>query len=406
MKPVPCQSNVNPCVERLPELAGLAERLELACRWLTDVSQVRADADLTPNEKKHQLRSWQGAFRGNYTAATREWSHTGPLWHAGQAVKALVMAHAAAGLDTLPAAQRGADFILANRVTEGPDRGLLLGYEDHPDKVNTSAILEALDGLFALSEATGDKAGREAALVSLDWVMRNAYFEGQGIFRDIYDPTARRWIERGFLVEGRPLLDDAMFVKAWRLTGNADHLRVAVETAERLLRDEKPAGNWIVYPPCYPHEDKIHPRQAFWWGLPMLDVYRATGDARFRDCFERSVEWYRRALRADGGMHRFTRSDFNTDSFDHATSGSACAAILFMEHYQLTGDPTIVEPLRRALQYCMSVQFLEPADPNLRGAVLEKVRPPDGSDRSPYYLRDLANSFFVQAAARYLQLTR
>ena len=48
------------------------------------------------------------------------------------------------------------------------------------------------------------------------------------------------------------------------------------------------------------------------------------------------------------------------------------------------------------------MQFLNPADPNLRGAILEKVLYPDGTDSSPYYIRDLGAMFFIQAASEYL----
>jgi hypothetical protein len=47
----------------------------------------------------------------------------------------------------------------------------------------------------------------------------------------------------------------------------------------------------------------------------------------------------------------------------------------------------------------MRVQFTNPSDENLRGAILEKILPPDGTDASPYHLRDLGTIFFVQAAA-------
>jgi hypothetical protein len=51
----------------------------------------------------------------------------------------------------------------------------------------------------------------------------------------------------------------------------------------------------------------------------------------------------------------------------------------------------------------MKMQFTNPEDPNLKGAILEKILPPDGTDRSPYYIRDLGTIFFIQAAALYLQ---
>ena len=46
------------------------------------------------------------------------------------------------------------------------------------------------------------------------------------------------------------------------------------------------------------------------------------------------------------------------------------------------------------------MQLRNVSDPNLKGALIEGVEAPDGTDASPYYVRDLAAIFFVQAAAR------
>ena len=71
----------------------------------------------------------------------------------------------------------------------------------------------------------------------------------------------------------------------------------------------------------------IHPRQAYWWGRPMIDAYRASRDPRYFACARRAGEWYQNAMRLDGGLFRGTRRDFKTDSFSHATSGVACAVL-------------------------------------------------------------------------------
>ena len=67
--------------------------------------------------------------------------------------------------------------------------------------------------------------------------------------------------------------------------------------------------------------------------------------------------------------------------------------------YELTHDAYWITPLEKALKFCMRMQFTTPEDKNLTGAILEKVLPPDGSDRLPYYIRDLGTIFFIQAAA-------
>ena len=97
-----------------------------------------------------------------------------------------------------------------------------------------------------------------------------------------------------------------------------------------------------------------------------------------------------------------TDLNFDTGCFNQATSGIVCAAIFWIELFELTGEVKWLEPMGKALDFAISVQFIEPQDPNLKGCILEKVLPPDGTDRSPYHIRDLGTSFFVQAAAKLL----
>jgi hypothetical protein len=306
-------------------------------------------------------------------------------------------------LELIEAAEFSAEFIIKNRATRENDQGLILAFEDHLDKVNVSAVLETLDGLFCLSEATGSGKYGRVAIESLDWCSRKAYV-GNGLFEDLYDPASGSFIDKPYGPWGaRPLLDDAVFIKGWKFTGNDSFRQIGIDTAKTLLQDENPVGNWIKYGPCSSKGQRIHPRHAYWWGMPMLEVYKATGDERFLQCFFRSVNWYKKALRKDGGFIRNTYTDFNTDSFGHATSGTACAVICFLKYYEYTGDKRIIEYIESGLEYCMKMQFTNPEDPNLKGAILEKILPPDGTDRSPYYIRDLGTIFFIQAAALYLQ---
>ena len=107
-------------------------------------------------------------------------------------------------------------------------------------------------------------------------------------------------------------------------------------------------------------------------------------------------------MRLDGGLFRGTRRDFKTDSFSHATSGVACAVLLWAELWKETHDETWLESIRTGLNFCTMMQLRNVRDPNLQGAVIEGVEAPDGSDASPYYLRDIATIFFVQAASRVL----
>ena len=384
----------------------LTEHMKLASYYLTEVACNRDDTPIGQRGAKMTLiRSWKGALRGEYYASTKTWDVFCPCWHTGQAVKALVMAADVLNDKTLlEEASYLAHFLTDNQVTSGEEAGMLPAYEDHPLKINTSAVLESLDGLLMLAEATGNDQWKQSALNALDWVIRKMWHPETGKFYDSYNPIEHA-IDPGVTggYSQRPLLDDALLVTAWKLTGNRQYLDIAVAVGETLLREENPAGNWVGILPCLTECELIHPRHAYWWGKPMMPLYQATGDKRFLELFKRSMNWYDKAIRIDGGMFRNTRTDFATDTFGQATSGSACAAICFMEMAQLENADYWRSRAELTLDFCCAVQFTHPTDSNLKGAILEKILPPDGSDASPYFIRDLGTIFFLQAAAMYLK---
>jgi hypothetical protein len=391
--------------------AQLEQSLRLACTWVTDLAQVQTEKlSYERNTHRHEHVFWRGAIRGEYSAATREWDFFAPVWHTGQAVKALVLAHRVLrDGQMLDAARLGADFIGAQRIADKSDQdyGMIAAFEDRGDTLNTSGILEATDGLLLLGDALHEPQYATWACDAIGWVARRAYV-GQGMFHDCYVPKRREWVRPPWLertperAANRPLIDDGVFHHVYRRTGDTRLREIFLAGADRLLADEDPAGNWIKYPPCNPATGVIHPRHAYWWGLPMLEAYAETKDPRYLACGIRAGEWYLNAMRLDGGLLRDTRRDFKTASFGHETSGICCAMIQWQELWRVTGETRWVTAIQTALKFCLRAQFRETKDPNLRGAILEKVLPPDGTDNSPYHLRDLSTIFYVQAVARLL----
>ncbi len=395
------------------EVAGRLDRDALtsavvaACDWISGVAQMKEDT-LASEHNSHKLEHhhWRGALRGEYRASTRQWDFFCPVWHTGQAIKALVWASAALNRpDLLSAARLGAGFIEAERVTDqsDPNYGLIFAFEDFGDKVSTSAVLEALDGMFLLSDATGDGHYAELAQRAVAFEARHSYL-GDGLFRDQLDVKDSTYMPPapGAEKPGRPLNDDAILLKAVQRGGKPELRTIFYEVAERLLREEDPPGNWIGFGPCNAGTGMIHPRQAYWWGLPMIDAFRDSRDPRYLACARRAGQWYQNAMRLDGGLFRGTRCDFKTDSFSHATSGVACAVRLWEELWEETRDEAWLESIRVGMNFCLSMQFRNVRDPNLQGALIEGVEAPGGSDASPYYVRDIATIFFVQAASRLL----
>jgi len=382
----------------------------LAAKWLAEIAQVKTES-LTVEKNPGRLlhKYWKGAIRGEYRVAEKTWSFFCPIWHTGQAVKALVLAYHVTGIEEfLESAILGAEFILHERVSDpnDPDYGLIFGYEDLGYAVNTSAILECLDGLIYLSKATSDKTYWDAVIDALEWLSKKAYINGTGIFRDVYNPSTRSFIKAPWYregLEGRPLLDDGIFLKGFLKTSKEHFRKIFYETAEKLLQDEYPPGNWVKYPPSDVNHGILHPRMAYWWGRPMVMAYLDSKEKRFLDCAIRAGDWYTKAQRRDGGLFRHTYIDFSTECFGHETSGIACASILWLELMEVFGNERYLKPLEKAIKFCMRVQFTKPLDPNLKGCILSKVLPPDGSDKSPYHIRDLATIFYVQATAKLLE---
>lgn len=380
----------------------------LAAEWMVHVAQKR-EVPLTHEANRNELAhvDWTGSIRGEYRVADHQWAYFCPVWHTGQAIKALaLLSSLVEDAFVLDGARLGAQFLLANSVRDPdhPDLGLLLAYEDYGTLVNTSAVLEAADGLAVLARVTGDEQYETAATRAVEWAWRTQYMPGEGLFWDLYDPAEGRRVDApgDARATKRPLNDDAQLLRTATRTGNAGMKAAFYEVCERLLREEEPPGNWIRFGPCDARAGRIHPRHAYWWGRPFVDAYYDSGDERYLAAATRAGEWYLHATRHDGGLFRNTYVDFTTDSFGHATSGAACAVLLWHDLFRLTGEDRWWDALTRGLQFCQRMQFTLPRDEALHGCILEKVLPFDGTDRNPYHVRDLGTIFYVQAVAEVL----
>ena len=380
-----------------------------ACRWLTDIAQIRhARLEDEPGNvnSRFEYDDYRGAIKGEYFAATRQWSDFCPIWHTGQGVAAMTKAsqvlHDPALLN---AAKLGADFILRYQIDDPTDQdfGLILAYEEKPDWLNSSAIMECLAGLLELYRITGEKRYLDASAAALRWIAQKMYLPGTGLIQDLYRFSKRLVSDAHYGTAGRPLADDAVFLIVGRLCSDESLKEIFFDVLRRLLADEDPPGNWIRFHPCDATTGAIHPRHAYWWGMPFLDGYEETGDRVYLDAAIRAGRWYVQAQRADGGFFRGTYRDFKTDSFGHAASGIACAAKLWVRLWKTTNDDSWLVPIEKALQFCVNMQVRSCRDGNLQGVIIEKILAPDGTDDSLIHIRDLGTIFFVQAACDALE---
>ncbi|MHA1292009.1 MAG: hypothetical protein ACTSQJ_05005 [Promethearchaeota archaeon] len=391
----------------------LKRRIIMAMNWLSDIA-IKKDEYITNefNVLKAMHNYWKGAIKNEYIVSSRKWQFYAPIWHSGQAIKSLVLGVQQDFVENkkkyINSAKKIANFILKNQIwdKDDPDHGLILAYEDVPGYITTSGILEASHGLLLLSKITGENIYKERVIAALNYCADKLYINGKGLFHDCYDYKNRK-IKNPYQSHnsevGRPLNDDSIFLKAYKLTKKKIFKNIFWEIIDKLIEKEGPPGNWIEYWPCSRIKGFIHPRHAYWWGCPFLKAYSETKKKKYLDVAKRACDWYKKAIRKDGGLFRNTYRDFNTDSFRHATSGAACATILWILYRKTTGTKVYDSLIRTCLNYCMKMQFTNPQDKNLLGCILEKVLPPDGTDKSPYFIRDLGTIFFIQAAVNYLK---
>ena len=199
--------------------------IKLACDWLTDVAQVKTD-DLpvdTHDKVGFGYASWKGSIRGEYSVAEKTWWYYCPVWHTGQAVKSLLLAADFLGEQKyLQAARMGADFIYANQVWDqtNPDHGLILAFEDHRDKTNTSAIMECMDGLMLLADKIESQHMWDRLIAAGHFIVDKLYMPEVGLFRDCYDPNTHSVVLPNPYVTknnigGRPLIEDGILVRLY-----------------------------------------------------------------------------------------------------------------------------------------------------------------------------------------------
>ena len=379
-----------------------AQAIVDGANWLAHTARVVSPADQFDDPRAYPHQNYDGAVRTEYDTKTRRWEINGPVWHTGQAIRSLLIAHRRTGDASLLEASRAmSGFVLRNIVdTPGePNHGLLLSYEGDNFTVNNQVLFETLAGLLDLAEIDNDQSLLDAARLVADFVLDRCYLPEEGLIVDHYHVAeSRPYRDPDNPLPGRIMLDDAVLPQLARATGNPHYTDVFLAMAERALREENPAGNWIVFPPWHQRTGRIHIRAAWWWGYPMLSAYDLTGDDRFWQAALRVGDWFLANQTLDGGFYYSPLTDGRHTAFGLASSGSAVASIIWHELYLRTGEPKYRDAIRRAVRFLLPTQFAqENDDPNIRGALWETMNVPDGSPCPGFLIRDISTIFMIRA---------
>jgi hypothetical protein len=383
-------------------LGALAE----GARWLAHVARVASPSDQFENPRAYSYSNWLGAVRNEYDTKTGTWTVNGPVWHTGQAIRSLLIAHRHIGdLSLLEAAKSMGRFILSTIVDAPGDtnHGLLLAYEGDNATVNNQTVFETVPGLLDLAAALDDRSWIEHAHRAVDFTLRG-FMPDEALIVDHYHVGDKRFVhDPDNPLPGRPLLDGGVLVALARATGDERYLRIFLDMAERAVREERPEGTWMIFPPWRQDTGRLHVRTSWWWGYPLLLAYDVSGDRRFWDAALRVGGWYLAQQNLDGGFYYSPLISGKHSSFGLATSGAAVATIIWADLYSRTGDRAYREAIGRSIRYVLRAQFSRHGgNTEMRGAFWETPNVPDGTSCPGFLIRDIATIFAIQALDRVL----
>lgn len=399
---------------------GRREQCEIALRrgaeWLVVRAQIPAggrDAAPFDDPLTYPHGDYAGAIRTEYDTKTGRWGVNGPTWHAGQAIRAMLVAERRLGDARFRAAALAAgEFMLRERLADPPDAaGMLLTYEGDNVHANVEVGFEGINGWLDLFDATGDDRWLAAARLAADTLCRG-YQPAERLIFDHYHVPSRRFVgDPDNPNPGRAMLDDATLARLSELTGEAHYGDLFLAMADRLLEEEGPRGTWLRFPPWKPEQGRVHGRKSWWWGWPLLAAHdlaaqRGLPDAgRFLDGAIRAAEWYLHGQNLDGGAYYTPDTTGHHNSYGLCTSVSAVSILFWADLWHRTNDDRWLLGIRRAVGYLLRTQFADDVeDPNVRGAFFESPNKPDGSLAPGYQVRDIATVFGIRALDAVLDL--
>ncbi len=352
-----------------------------------------------------------GRAKGDYYWREGRWSPYEVAWHTGQAIEALLAAHAVTGDPRyLARARQAGDYWVSLELKDGPFKGMINAA--HGDRlgelINFTTVGNGTPGLFCLSKVTGDPKYADVASSAIIWLARNMQVpEHPGLYYNILDPaTGTIWTDKSphhdtdtpsVTQVARPNIEGSPFLDACLHTGEQwlcdAHFDLATRTAQRQSAN----GMWMEFEPNDPVSGVIHPRFNSWNAEALLRSWKAKPNDLW---FQAALKTARASIAMIGrdGSFDYDRRGETTSGVSPTGSASAFAGLLWLE-LRRAGYAEFDAEIHRVAGWLVSNRYpADHPDPNLRGLVVERR-----IKRDAVIQRDLGNFFAARFFESYLE---
>ncbi|MBV6645582.1 MAG: glycoside hydrolase family 88 protein [Cyclobacteriaceae bacterium] len=360
-----------------------------------------------------------GKARGDYDWITGKWNEYEPAWHTAQVIFGLVRAYQLTeDKKYLSAAKKGGDWWISLQYDSGPLNGMLKASHGSRlgDLINFTTITDGTNGIFELYRLTGDDRYAQVSKEAGDWMIDHMYIPEEGLFYNIADPvTGEIWknksphhpdeLNPSITQVARPNNEGYFFKDLYRYTGEARYKDIFINLCESLLKRQYDNGFWMDFEPndLENRGGKIHPRFNIWNAESLVEAYTLTQDRRYLDAAMKTASAMADLQRKDGTIYYYNYLDGNFREGSLCGSAVSFSGILWLKLKMLAQTNEFDINIEKSLNWVLKNRFPEEhPDANLGGAFLEtRTRSANGS--YVISVRDIATAFGFRFLSDYLQ---
>ncbi len=357
-----------------------------------------------------------GKSRCEYSIIDGQWQDYEPAWHTGQLIFALTRAYNITGnTNYIESAKKAGNWWCSLQINDGSNLdGMLRAI--HGAGINYivfATVSDGTAGLFRLSKITGVEKYSDVAISAGEWMYENMYLPEEGLCYDMVDPATgevqKKWSafwedkEQQILTDvARPNNEGSLFLDIFRQTGDEKFKEAFLNLSNSIVNRQDAEGVWMEFTPNDKKKNSIHPRFNLWYAESLIDAYDLTGDEKYILAAQKTARFYQSIQQKDGTFYYKNYID-GTPPNRSSVCGSTVsfAGIIWLRLLQSGYGGEFEKNIQKSVDWVLKNRFSDDnPDKNLRGAFIN-TRTKIKKGEVKMVNRDVGTSFGVRFLADY-----